>query len=169
MKKLGNGFTVMVFTIFGILAFSQEALATDTYPKWVKATFTWKIVKVGKDKKKPGYYAIKIFMNHENNNKNGEIITAIFDKTVELSYRIPNCSSKSVFTSTIKDNTVNKVEIYPGQSYKLTYLVPLKKIKESNNCPNYYFYNIQIESINARGRFKEMGVKVNYYYQVRTE
>lgn len=167
MKKLRASFAVMVITIFGILAFSQEALASP-YPKWIKATYTWKIVKVGKNKNKPGYYAIKIFMNHKNNNKNGKIITAIFDKTLELSYRIPSCWSKS-FSTTIKASKVNKVEIYPGQSHTLTYLVPLKAIKETAYCPNYNFYNKEIESINARSDFKEMGVKINYYFQVRTE
>lgn len=173
MKKLGNGFTVMILTLFGILALSQEALAK---PNWVANPYSYKIIKVGKDKNKPGYYAIKFSIGHKNNSKQGKIITSIFDKTLKVYFTIDHLGrlgDKCNFSIIQKASKVNKVEIYPGQSTNLTYTVPLKfEPNRGNGCSKDYHYNLFNSHLSykiEKKDFKSLNLRINYDYQVRFE
>ncbi len=161
MKRLRVFFSVMILTVFGFFAFSQDALAK---PDWIKTTYKWKFVKVGKDKQKPGYYAFQILMTHKNNSKTGDIVTCIRDKKMKIHYQV----RESKFSSDKKFKKSNKVEIHPGQSVTLKLIVPIKD-KPKNDEMSYWAYNDEIEDLIHGNNKKSTYLRVSYDFQVDTK
>ena len=84
LKKLYTYFSIILLTAFCTFSFAQDAFSA---PKWIKVTYSKPTLQViGKDKNNSGYLALKVSVTHKNNSKKGEVIKAIFDKTLQVSY-----------------------------------------------------------------------------------
>jgi hypothetical protein len=106
-----------------------------TRPSWISTKGSPKVVK------KDNAIYIDYTVTYKNNSKNGEILTAIYDKTLQLQgtlnwkYTSPDpyngkmdtWSGSKEFKYTLKSSKVSKVEVYPGQTTKVTYRFDVKK------------------------------------------
>lgn len=171
LNKLNACLAVILFTVFCVFSLGQNAFSA---PKWIKITYSKPTLQVvGKDKNNSGYLALKVSVIHKNNSKNGEVITAIFDKELGISYTIRNYiglgSKGNRFTTSVKSNKVNKVDIYPGQKFTLYYLVPIQS--KGNYQGSFREFNDQIlrdyKSGGVDSIFKDR--KYSYNFQIKKE
>ena len=168
MKTLVKNLTTTVLALSCFLLFAQASFAK---PNWVKTTTKLSLTVVGKDITKPGYLAIKLVVNHKNKSKNGEVITAVYNKKHTLTATTEVLISKTgKFSRSITSSKVNKCEVYPGQNYKLTYYIPIddkgiKKYFNSWKDQNEYLLRYY-KSDGFKGLFKN--TKWNYNFDVKT-
>jgi hypothetical protein len=111
---------LLLFVLLG----AGDALAK---PQWLKCSFTPSIAITGKNPNAHDYYSLKIVVRHANKSED-KIVKAIFDKKLEFS-AVFNAGNKNECEVVLKSTKVNKMELYPGQTIKLTYIVPLSKLK----------------------------------------
>ena len=168
LKKLYTYFSIILLTAFCTFSFAQDAFSA---PKWIKVTYSKPTLQViGKDKNNSGYLALKVSVTHKNNSKKGEVIKAIFDKTLQVSYtlgpgRYTSLSNTVNVTSRVKSNKVNKVEIYPGQKFTLYYLVPIDKKGSIGKSS----LNDQIISDYKAGRVNDIFKNRKYAYEFQVK
>jgi hypothetical protein len=135
---------VFLFTLaFFVTAFAGEALAK---PKWIAATTPLsghRIVQTGKDFRKGDYYSISVGVTYRNNRDSGRIITALFDKTLTFNdISIERTYWQKIQKKvTITSSNVNKVEVWPNQTTKLIYNIPLNKVVTPNSDENWAAVN----------------------------
>lgn len=164
MKKLREFFCVTILTILGIFAFSQDALAN---PKWIKTTYSWKVVRVGKHKNKPGYFDLIITMHHKNNSKKGDVVTAIYDKNINVSYKL-DPGKVVTFKAGYKFSDDFEIVIPPGETRDLVITIPMKiKGKGGYYWYSYDEYNDVIQDLINIGRISDIGLKVKYDFKVK--
>lgn len=125
LKKLYACLAAMLLAVFCTFSSTQEAYAKK--PDCMKITYSRPTLHViGKDSEKPGYLGLRVGVTHKNISKNGEIVTAIFDKKLSITYNFSfNSSGKNPISRTITSSKVTKVELYPGQSKTLYYMIPI--------------------------------------------
>lgn len=121
MKKLFATLCVTLiaaFFLFGVTV--SDAKANPNFVQW-----TWSWSKQANNKfpvDDTRHANVKVVVKYTNVSNN-RIITAFFKKSLEIEGHIPNWR----FHASLFTDKVNKVELYPGQSIKLSYVVPVKK------------------------------------------
>ena len=161
--------TAVLLAVF-VAMFAGEALAK---PDWIGCSYTPSLVVTGKDAGKADYYSVKIVVDYKNNNKQGKVVTKIFDKTLTLSAQINNPRfkmNKSSATGTIKSSKVNDCQIYPGQTYSLAYFIPISQFGIRAYYPDIYNMkdvNEEIRRSGVKNFFPNR--KYSHDFQVRTE
>jgi hypothetical protein len=171
MKFVTNGkmrfvLAVMLLAVCA-LVFGGEAAAK---PSWLKTTWSSKIVVTGKDKTKGDYLSVRISIKHTNNGD--EIITSFFNKTLKMVSTVKDYTSKGEYT--LKSTKVNKAEVYPGQSYTLSYDIPLNGLIQTRSSGNRSGWQYTNEDM-LRKDYSDAkkltdGLKCNLYdVQVRTK
>ena len=98
---------------------------------------------------------LKVVINYTNVSNN-RIVTAIFKKSLAIQGRIPNWR----FNGSLFTNKVNKVELYPGQSVKLSYIVPVEK---NPRATREMMYNFVRTFFNRNTRFN---LSLTHYFDV---
>ena len=167
--QMNIALTAAVLLAF-VAVFAGEALAR---PDWVSCSYVPSLVVTGKDIQKADYYSVKIVVNYTNNNKQGLVITKIFDKTLTFSAQVTNKTrfsmNKTSVKGAIKSPKVNDCEIYPGQTYSLTYYVPISSFGLRAYFPDIRSLrevNEDIRKIGVKNYFPNR--KYSHDFQVRT-
>ncbi len=173
LKKLSAGFAAMLLAAFCIFALSQDAFAK---PDWMQVKYSYPTLVFAKNKKNNqlGYLILKFTTTYINNNKEGKIVTAIFDKNMRVTYDYcpyANKSASSCYKGSAgwKSSKVNKVEIYPGQKWTSTWTIPLDRMP--GNLTNVGMLNNTIISFNKKKQLREVlrNVRYHFNFQVRTK
>ena len=172
MKNIRGHYRLWTFLLLiGLVLFLGGK--AEAKPTWIKSTISApKVVKTGDNINYGNYYSLKFSVKHTNNHPDGKIVTAIFDKTLKL--WDAECSIKytvSKINYTLRSSRVNKMELYPGQSYSLAYSIPLDKLFK--NVSNWKDLNKNINTFKWSGKKKmsngKMGFTWSYDYQVTTK
>ncbi|MBQ9527549.1 MAG: hypothetical protein IJR68_08055 [Fretibacterium sp.] len=119
----------VVLLFAALLCVSAPALA---YPKWVGVKGKWSIVRneSQKDPNAKDYKKIKVSVTYTNNSRD-KIITAIFNKTLSMEGGLKvkwdggGRYGAEPIKASIKSTRVSKMELYPGQSTSMYYLLPV--------------------------------------------
>lgn len=96
-----------------------------TRPSWISTT--GKVLEVVK---KDDTKVIRYRVTYKNNNKEGRIVTAIFDKSLKLRGTLSRTNSIPIdipFEHTLRSSNVSKMKLYPGQTHTITYSFNIKK------------------------------------------
>ncbi|MDO4839964.1 MAG: hypothetical protein Q3990_04750 [Desulfovibrionaceae bacterium] len=164
LKKIQAGFAVLIVSAFCLFSFAQESCAA---PKWIEISYSRPTLQiVGKDISKPGYLALRVSVHHENKSKNGEIITAIFDKKLKLDYimdRYLPPNTKNECTARVQSSMVSKMHLYPGQKVSLHYLLPITQ--KGKITSNWRWLNEKILSDYKNGWLDDIFKKRKYSYE----
>jgi hypothetical protein len=124
--------------VFFTVMFAGETLA---YPNWIQISAPSKLglVKNGKDINEGDYWALKFTVTYKNTKNSGRIITALFAKTLSIENIKPDATYLdqpyqyySPLTSTVTSSKINKLEVWPNSSAKLSYFIPLNKLIKAN-------------------------------------
>ena len=120
MKQMkGKFFAALLVCVLAAL----WAVPANAYPKWVGIKGRpWAVVRneKQKDPNANDYKLLRMPVTYTNNSKD-KIITAIFNKTISFSCKFGIDVVTQAYNSTTKWSTVNKLELYPGQSHTLNY------------------------------------------------
>lgn len=112
----------LIAAVFLLGGTVSDAQANPTFVKW-----KWVKYSVQTDKRFPKndyrHTVIRVVIRYTNVS-NDKIVTAFFKKATSLTAWIDNKSPFSAYAASTK---VNKVELYPGQSYDLAYFLPVTK------------------------------------------
>ena len=147
MKMKRTKFTTAAFAvllaIFAAMAFADEAAAK---PAWVTVEYKGYVMRTQKGKKvdDKDYYRLVLKFDIINNNKNGEIITAIFDRNMKWSgvFTINKMTQDwsgawqpvdAYLNYIMSASEVAKGEWYPGQVYKDDYELVLHQVIKPYN------------------------------------
>ncbi len=164
LKSMHACFAVLIFSVFCLFSFASESFAA---PNWIKISYGRPTLEiVGKDISKPGYLALRVPVCHVNQSRNGDIITAIFDKKLKLTYlmdRYLPLNSRNECTAQVQSSNVSRVHLYPGQKHIITYLVPVKHKGKITN--NWRWLNEKILSDYRNGKMNDIFQKRKYSYE----
>jgi hypothetical protein len=162
--SIKRGLLVLMLAVFA-LTFAGEAQAR---PDWIKCSYTPSIVVTGQNKGKSDYLSLKIVVEYTNNNPDGAVIAKIFNKTLTFSATSQYSSSnKEKAKGTVKSTKVSGVEIYPGQSTKLWYLIPVNKLGLGVGNANWTGFNDLLLHTDVKKCFTDRSY--SHDFQVRTE
>ena len=125
LKKLYACLAAMLLAVFCTFSSTQEAYAKQ--PDCMKTTYSRPTLHIiGQDINKPGYLGLRVVVTHKNISKNGEVVRAIFDKKLRMTYNFFFLyADKTPISRTVTSSKVTKVELYPGQSIDLSYMIPI--------------------------------------------
>ena len=118
----------VVLLFAALLCLSAPAMAR---PNWIGIKGKYSIVRNEKQKnpRAKDYKQIRFSVTYTNNSSD-KIVTAIFNKTLSVSctafykWLVYNDSAGTIKAS-IKSTRVSKMELYPGQSTSMYYLLPI--------------------------------------------
>ncbi len=129
-----------------LFAFSAEANPSYSHPNWIKVSGNLSFVRNPKvnNIKHPDYWQVQLTVTYKNNS-NDKILTRLFKKDILVDFSMSaidptaytlNAKRQKVYRKVtthvispkVSSTKVNKVELYPGQSTKLTYILPLKNL-----------------------------------------
>ncbi len=170
LKTIQACFAVLVLSAFCLVSLAQKSFAA---PNWIEISYSKPNLQfVGKDISKPGYLALRVMVRHKNISRYGEVVTAIYDKKLKVSYLmdryVPN-NARNECTVQVQSSNVSKIHLYPGQQVTLHYLIPITQKGKITN--NWRWLNEKILSDYKAGRlddiFKER--KYSYEYQIKKE
>jgi hypothetical protein len=156
-----------------VTAFAGEAPAAGlTKPDWVRATTILgphDIVKTGKDITKGDYLSVRVGVTYRNNQDSGRILKAIFDKTITFTdvqigdTWMPEWHKRG--TITITSSKINQVEIWPNNTIKLIYFIPLSQFLTPGKWGTWKSAN---ESV-LQGKYKAKFKSWSHGFNVRSE
>ena len=170
LKAMRACFAVLALSAFCLAAFAQDSFAA---PNWIRIFYSEPALEiVGRDISKPGYLALKVHVCHENLSRNGDVVTAIYDKKLQLAYRMdrylpPN--TKNECTAKVQSSKISKVQLYPGQKVFIPYLLPITQKGKITN--DWRWLNEKILSDWKDGRLDDLfkNRKYSYEYQIKRE
>ena len=164
LKAMRACFAVLALSAFCLAAFAQDSFAA---PNWIRIFYSEPALEiVGRDISKPGYLALKVRVRHKNISRNGDIVTAFFDKKLRLSYimdkYVPN-NARNSCTAQVQSSNVSKVHLCPGQEFSLYYLLPIKN--KGKITHDWRWLNEKIISDCKAGRMDDIFKKRTYSYE----
>lgn len=170
LKTIRACFAVLILSAFCLVFLTQETCAA---PNWIEISYSRPTLQiVGKDISKPGYLALKVKVRHRNISRNGEVVTAVYDKKLKVSYIMdryaPN-NARNECTAQVQSSNVSKVHLYPGQEFALYYLLPIRNKGKITN--DWRWLNEKILSDYKAGRLDHIfkNRKYSYEYQIKKE
>lgn len=163
----------LAILILSSLCLFSSARETSAAPNWIEISYSRPVLQVvGKDISKPGYLALKVRVRHKNISRNGDIVTAFFDKKLKVSYMmdkyVPN-NARNSCTAQVQSSNVSKVHLCPGQEFSLYYLLPIKN--KGKITHDWRWLNEKIISDCKAGRMDDIFKKrtYSYEYQIKKE
>ena len=170
--KLKFAFAAVLLAVL-VAAFAGEAPAAAlTKPNWVGASTTLgphDIVKTGKDITKGDYLSVRVGVTYRNNKDSGRILKAIFDKTLTFTdVQIGDTWMTEWHkrgTITITSSRINQVEIWPNNTTKLMYYIPLNKFLTPGRWSDWKNVNEDLLRTNRKVKFKSW----NHGFNVRSD
>ena len=170
LKDIQACLAVLILSAFCLVSLTRETFAA---PNWIEISYSKPTLQiVGKDISKPGYLALKVKVRHKNISRNGDIVTAFFDKKLKVAYimdrYVPN-NARNECAAQVQSSNISKVHLYPGQEFALYYLLPIRNKGKITN--DWRWLNEKILSDYKAGRLDDIFKKrkYSYEYQIKKE
>ena len=129
-----NGFaktcSFLAASLLAVCFLLVPAAEAKKYPDWISVRYVGYTVQVqkGTTENDSGHLRLVLHFDITNNNKNGRIMTAIFDRSITWNGEIKQGPNISKVGFVFRGTSPYKGEWYPGQSYRYKHEVNIRQL-----------------------------------------